>query len=122
VHVSGTGIWATQDDGSALPLLGLESELGVEHLPGNLAHLRENRAGRRRNAMEIGRLQDILDTTFAPLREALDDEVMVHGVPPDAKVYELGSHQETPWTTDLQSEGTPGGEQPVDWVKVNVLY
>ncbi len=52
-------------------------------------------------------MQDVLNETFAPSQELLYDEVMVHGVPPDEKMQDLGFHQDTPWTIDLQSEGTP---------------
>jgi hypothetical protein len=35
--------------------------------------------------VEVWALQNVLDKTFAPSQELLDDELMVHGVPPDEK-------------------------------------
>jgi hypothetical protein len=86
VDVSYAGILATGCDIRALELLRFPSDLGLEHLPGYRSHLLKDGHGSRRDAVEVRRLQDVLDKTFAPSEELLYDEVMVHGVPPDEKV------------------------------------
>jgi hypothetical protein len=85
VEVSPAAILATARDIGALELLGLQRHLGLEHLPRHLSALRTDRQRRRSHAVEVWGLQDLLDKTFAPIEELFDDEVVVHGVPPDEK-------------------------------------
>jgi hypothetical protein len=41
----------------------------------------------------VGRLQNLPKETSAPSQSLLYEEVMVHGVPPDEKLFGLGFHQ-----------------------------
>jgi hypothetical protein len=66
-------------------LLGLQLNFGLEHGASYVTHVLPDGQGRRRDAVELYGLQDLLNKTFAPIEELLYDEVMVHGVSPDEK-------------------------------------
>jgi hypothetical protein len=100
-------------------LLGLQHSFGLKNLSSHLSHLREDGQRGAGDTTEVGYLQDALNNTFAPIEERLDDEVMVHGGPPDAKVACLGFHQDTLWTTDRQFKGTPHEEVPAQMMRWN---
>jgi hypothetical protein len=67
-------------------VLRLQGDLGLEDVSRDMAHLLEDRQGSRRDAVTVGRLQDVLNETCVPSQELLSDEVVVHGVPPDEKI------------------------------------
>jgi hypothetical protein len=88
-------------------LLGFQVNFGLEQGATPITAVLKDSQGSCCHTMEVCGRQDILQKTWAPIEELLDDEVMVHGVPPDEKVDCLGFHQDTLWTTYLQFKGTP---------------
>jgi hypothetical protein len=62
-------------------LLGLQRDLGLEHPPGHLSPLCDDGQRGAADIINLGRLQDARNKTFAPIKELLYDEVIVHGVP-----------------------------------------
>jgi hypothetical protein len=65
--------------------------------------------------VEVRGPQDVLKHVLAPIDPRRYAAIVVHGVPPGEKTKGLGFQQDTPWTTDLQSEGTPGAPLLQDW-------
>jgi hypothetical protein len=78
---------ASWQEGDVLPLqlLGSQIDLGLENLWGGLSHLGGDDQRGAADVMEIGRLQDVLHTLLAALKELLDDQIMAHGVHPTEK-------------------------------------
>jgi hypothetical protein len=107
VAILDIGVRAAASNILASALLGLPRHFGLEDVPDDLSHLRGEGQRGAGDAVEVGRLQKALDKAFAPLQQRLDDDIVVHGVPPGEKPTCLGFHQDTPWTTSLQFEGTP---------------
>jgi hypothetical protein len=86
VNIGDASLRAAGFDVRTFTVLRLQGDLGLEDLSRDMAHLLEDRQGSRRDAVKVGRLQDVLNETFVPSQELLYDEVVVHGVPPDEKM------------------------------------
>jgi hypothetical protein len=71
-----------------------------------MSHLLEAGQQGAGNAVEVGRLHDVLNKVLALIQLRLYDDLVVHGVPPGENAERLGFHQETPWTPSRQSDGT----------------
>jgi hypothetical protein len=74
---------ATGCDLRALALRRFHRDLRLEHRSGDRPYLRKDGQRGRGHRVEVWSLEDRLNKPVAPREELLDDEVMVHGVPPD---------------------------------------
>jgi hypothetical protein len=66
-------------------LLGFQVNFGLEQGATPITAVLKDSQGSCCHTMEVCGRQDILQKTWAPIEELLDDEVVVHGVPPDEK-------------------------------------
>lgn len=103
----GTAASATGGDVRALELLGLLRAVGLQRVSGDLAHLGDDGQRGAGDAVEFGRLHNVHDHALAPIPQWLDDRAVVPRASPSDNINSCRSHRNTPWTTDLQVEGTP---------------
>ena len=88
-------------------LVGFQRGLGRKNFPSHVSHLLEGGQRSAADAVAVGCLQNILNHARAPIQQLFYDNVVVPGVPPAETSSCVPFQQDTPWTTDLQFEGTP---------------
>jgi hypothetical protein len=94
-------------DPLALEPLGLQLDFGLKDVPGDIPDVLEDGQGCRGDAGQVRAIQDVLNEALALIQHLFYNRFTVHGVPPDEEAELFSFHQDTPWTHDLQSGGTP---------------